>query len=804
MVKMATESYTYVDELPDYVLQKIGKAVDYYTKKNKYNSTANELYDNIVNSKIKDVIGNDDDDLSKAVDKILKPYVESANRTGSYIVNCYSDGIEVDTYSDYDSEDDAVRYAEYCYNTGDFDEVRVCNTDNNECIYVWEDSNVYTEAKGNVIPKNWKKITFEYADDDLKKRYGSGTLELIHDEKYDGKPVLVDANGHHWHPNWNMLRTPELVKILDIETYDGNESRTEKIYGVDCKVTRVKCGTGRMCDQYEFTIPGWGTSKIIGRKDAERVINARISNPEFAELHNTKYESIGNNNSYIVKCYSNGTDMDTAEFSYEEDAVRYAKFMYQDDVYDYDEVRVYNGDTNECLYVWEDNMLDESVLGDTEDDYYGESDWYDYNPDDVELDREHTNLYGGDPMYCYDCGSKLKYGEDGYSYCPNCSMEDLELSESVEDIQFVKLNDEPIEIEYGDNDNYVFTFDGQTYDLNDFIRTHDNAWAKYDVPDYIHGVYAYDYSNPIWIELVDNRDDYVNVYRQVTSVDEGCGKKSKKKRVKKESAEELKDYEIVVQFAGSLVCEQEYNVSAFSLDEAINYAMEEAYEDLSVEDIDGNEEDGFEVTINFCGYIGGEETYNVYADDESEAEEDAMDQAMMELNIISVNGQDYDYDNPIEEFCGKKKSKYKKVKKESIIKQNDKYVLFNDIGGYKVTEIDNYNKRISNANKNRRVDASTDEEAIEIFDRYFSESNKKVKKESTDTKWFSSEIMVDERELKDKLLRFLKQHKIKFEVSGLDGEVNGKADFLGWHIEINCTPEQAQAIDDMIDKGEFE
>lgn len=43
--------------------------------------------------------------------------------------------------------------------------------------------------------------------------------------------------------------------------------------------------------------------------------------------------------------------------------------------------------------------------------------------DDVEMDRRHAALYGGDRMYC-DCGRKLAYNEFG-SYCPHCDPQDM-------------------------------------------------------------------------------------------------------------------------------------------------------------------------------------------------------------------------------------------------------------------------------------------------------------------------------------------------------------------------------------------
>lgn len=41
--------------------------------------------------------------------------------------------------------------------------------------------------------------------------------------------------------------------------------------------------------------------------------------------------------------------------------------------------------------------------------------------DIVNYDKYHTNLYGGDPEYCYNCGSKLIYDNDIDNFiCPEC------------------------------------------------------------------------------------------------------------------------------------------------------------------------------------------------------------------------------------------------------------------------------------------------------------------------------------------------------------------------------------------------
>ena len=57
-----------------------------------------------------------------------------------------------------------------------------------------------------------------------------------------------------------------------------------------------------------------------------------------------------------------------------------------------------------------------SQIKGTNESFVGE-DEYD---DDFDADIAHSNLYGGDTMYCRDCGTKKKW-DDGYSYCPKCN-----------------------------------------------------------------------------------------------------------------------------------------------------------------------------------------------------------------------------------------------------------------------------------------------------------------------------------------------------------------------------------------------
>lgn len=85
---------------------------------------------------------------------------------------------------------------------------------------------------------------------------------------------------------------------------------------------------------------------------------------------------------------------------------------------------------------------------------------------------------------------------------------------------FVKMNDEPIEIEtvvdeHEERNDYKpsFWYWGRRYFLEDFIRTHNNPWLGCsEFPEYIHGVQADVYFRPIFIELIG--DEFVNVYEE--------------------------------------------------------------------------------------------------------------------------------------------------------------------------------------------------------------------------------------------------------------------------------------------------
>lgn len=96
-------------------------------------------------------------------------------------------------------------------------------------------------------------------------------------------------------------------------------------------------------------------------------------------------------------------------------------------------------------------------------------------------------------------------------------------------------------------------------------------------------------------------------------------------------ASEANDYEVTVNFGGYIGADEIYNVTATDEAEAFEKAIDFAKEDLSVEDIAEVDEDEWEVTIGFCGFIGVENTYTAYANSEEDAEKSALIDAAYDL-----------------------------------------------------------------------------------------------------------------------------------------------------------------------------
>ncbi len=99
----------------------------------------------------------------------------------------------------------------------------------------------------------------------------------------------------------------------------------------------------------------------------------------------------------------------------------------------------------------------------------------------------------------------------------------------------------------------------------------------------------------------------------------------------------IKDYEVTVSFAGLTGTENTYSVGAKSREEAEEIAIDLASDDLTVDSIEYDEDSSsYEVEVGFCGFIGGSETYQVYAEYEDAAEEEALDQAKSALTVQEV------------------------------------------------------------------------------------------------------------------------------------------------------------------------
>ena len=52
----------------------------------------------------------------------------------------------------------------------------------------------------------------------------------------------------------------------------------------------------------------------------------------------------------------------------------------------------------------------------------------------------------------------------------------------------------------------------------------------------------------------------------------------------------------------------------------------------------------YTVTVNFAGFIGCEETYEIYAASREEAEREALEEAMSDLEVVDIDEESEDED----------------------------------------------------------------------------------------------------------------------------------------------------------------
>ena len=103
----------------------------------------------------------------------------------------------------------------------------------------------------------------------------------------------------------------------------------------------------------------------------------------------------------------------------------------------------------------------------------------------------------------------------------------------------------------------------------------------------------------------------------------------------------MKTYKVEVSFAGMIGAEEVYTVDAENDEEAISEALEQARDDLSIDDLTEVDEDEWEGDVGFCGYVGVSESYSVYATSEDEAYDEILEAAFDDLagEIISVDDE---------------------------------------------------------------------------------------------------------------------------------------------------------------------
>ena len=118
-----------------------------------------------------------------------------------------------------------------------------------------------------------------------------------------------------------------------------------------------------------------------------------------------------------------------------------------------------------------------------------------------------------------------------------------------------------------------------------------------------------------------------------------------------EAALTEKSFVVTVNFGGYIGADEDYEVMAMDADSAIEEATELAKDDLTVEDINQLDDDEWEVTIGFCDFIGVEETYNVSGSDEDEAIENALEEARWSLSgDIAEEESDEDLEDAEEQW----------------------------------------------------------------------------------------------------------------------------------------------------------
>lgn len=107
------------------------------------------------------------------------------------------------------------------------------------------------------------------------------------------------------------------------------------------------------------------------------------------------------------------------------------------------------------------------------------------------------------------------------------------------------------------------------------------------------------------------------------------------------SASDYADYDVVVSFGGYIGAEEELTIYAKVGEDAEEDIAAAILDDYKYDLLEGevvayDSDDGvYTVEVTFGGYIGVSEEFDVYADDEDDAIEQAIDEATDSINIES-------------------------------------------------------------------------------------------------------------------------------------------------------------------------
>ena len=99
-----------------------------------------------------------------------------------------------------------------------------------------------------------------------------------------------------------------------------------------------------------------------------------------------------------------------------------------------------------------------------------------------------------------------------------------------------------------------------------------------------------------------------------------------------EDLDDYRDWTVTVNFGGYVGGDENYDVWANSEEMAIERALEEAENDLEALNVEQTDDDEWEINIGFAGYIGVENQYTAHGADEDEAIADAIEQAKDDLS----------------------------------------------------------------------------------------------------------------------------------------------------------------------------